>query len=123
MSKSALALILGFLSFFLFMFIGETLSEHFGAAGFIPTFVVMVAYFFVCQFFLSRGNPDAYRKDWPTMLALDAILLLAVFVMVLVEKREVVLTQGLGILLSCCGGTFAGAAAASLAARRRSGRR
>jgi hypothetical protein len=56
------------------------------------------------------------------MLALDAILLLDVFVMVLVEKREVALTQGLGILLFCCGGIFAGAAVASLAARRRGGR-
>jgi len=68
---------------------------------------------------LSRGNPDAYRKDWLIMLGLDATLLLVFLNTVLAERREVILSQGLGILLSCCGATFAGAVAASLWARRK----
>jgi hypothetical protein len=110
--KSLRALCLGFLAFFLFMFVGET-------AGLIAAFILMAAYFSICQFLLSRGNVDAYRKDWPIMLAMDATPLVVVLVMVLVERREVILSQGLGILLSCCGGTYAGAVVASLAARRR----
>jgi hypothetical protein len=53
------------------------------------------------------------------MLLLDAILLLLIIPMVLLERREMVLTQGLGILVSCCGGTWAGAFVASLRARTR----
>ena len=106
------AFCLGFLAFFLFMFVGET-------AGLFSAFILMAAYFAICQFLLSRGNVDAYRKDWPSMLAMDATILVVVFIMVLVEKREVILSQGPGILLSSCGGTYAGAVVASLAARRR----
>lgn len=123
MPKALIAFILGLLSFLLFMFVGEEASYHLGDVGFILAFILMAAYFFICQFLLSRGNPDAYRKDWPIMLALDATLLLAFFTMVLAERREVILSQGLGILLSCCGGTFAGAVVASMAARRKRGRR
>jgi len=119
MPKALIAFFLGLLSFLLFMFVGEAASYHFGdIAGFIATFILMAAYFFICQFLLSRGNPDAYLKDWPVMLSLDAILIIAVFAMALVEKREVILSQGIGILLSCCGGTYAGAVAASIVARR-----
>ena len=112
MRKSLRALLLGFIAFLLLMFIGET-------AGLIAAFISLAAYFSICQFLLSRGNVDAYRKDWPIMLALAAPLLVAVFVMVLVERREVILSQGPGILLSCCGGTYAGAVVASRTARRR----
>jgi hypothetical protein len=119
MPKALIAFLLGLFSFLLFMFVGETASYHLGDVGFILAFILMAAYFFFCQFLLSRGNPYAYRKDWPIMLALDAILIVAVFIMVLVEKPQVVLSQGLGILLSCCGGTFAGAVVASLAARKK----
>jgi hypothetical protein len=56
------------------------------------------------------------------MLALGAGAIGVAFITGLVEKREVFLTQGLGFLLVWFVGTFAGAVAASLAARRR-GRR
>lgn len=109
--RAWMAFFLGVLSFFLFFVILETV-------GLVVAFILMALYFFICQFRLSRGNPDALRKDWPIMLALDAIPLLMILGMVLVEKWPVILFQGLGILLSCCGGTFAGAFAASQAARR-----
>jgi hypothetical protein len=103
---------LGFLVFFLFMFVGET-------AGLIAALVLMAVYFSICQFLLSRGKIDAYRKDWPIMLALDATVFVLVTIIALVEKREVFLSQGLGLLLSSCGGTYAGAVVASLIARRK----
>ncbi len=68
MSKSLIALGLGFLSLFLYFFVGET-------EGGFAAFILVAAYFSICQFLLSRGNVDAYRKDWFIMLALDATLL------------------------------------------------
>ena len=96
MKKEPVALVLGVFSFFLFFFIGETASFHWGDTGLIVAFIMMAAYFFICQFLLSRGNPDAHRKDWPVMLALDVIWIVLLIVMVFGEKREVVLSQGLG---------------------------
>jgi hypothetical protein len=113
------AFFLGLLSFFLFMFIGEKLTYDYGNAGWFVTFILMFVYFFPCQFFLSRGNPNAYRKDWPIMLALDIIWIAAFIVMIWTERRVVAFVQGLGILVSCLGGTWAGAFAASMKARRR----
>src|ERR1019366_8161910 len=78
--------------------------------------------YFVCEFLLWRRNIDAYRKDWPFMLALDATPFVVVFIMVLVEKRAVILEQGPGILLSACGGTYAGAVVASITAKRMAAR-
>lgn len=119
MPKTLLAFLLGVLSFLLFFFIGEPASHYLGNAGLIVTFILMAAYFFICQFQLSRGNPNAYRKDWPVMLALDVIWIAIFFGMVLGERREVVIAQGLGILVSCFGATWAGAFAASMKARRK----
>ena len=115
MRKPLVAFLLGLLSFLVVMLIGETVGP-------LAAFVSMGAYFFICQFLLSRGNIDANREDWPIMLALNATVLGMVLIMVLVEKREVVLSQGPGMLLSACGGTYAGAVAASLIARRRRGK-
>ena len=123
MPKALIAFFLGLFSFLLFMFIGETLLSYYGNVGLAAAFILMAAYFFICQFFLSRGNPDAFLKDWPIMLALDAVFLLVLIPMVLSERLEVVLAQGLGILLFCCGGTLAGAFAASKAARRKATRK
>lgn len=119
MEKTTVAFFLGLFSAFLLFFIGEKLSYRYGDLGAFVTFVVLLVYFFTCQFFLSRGNPDAYRTDWRIMLLLDGILLLLLIPMVLMEKLEVILSQGLGILVACCGGTWAGAFVASLKARRK----
>ncbi len=119
MEKTTIAFFLGLFSPFVLFFMGEKLSDRYGDMGAFVTFVVLFAYFFTCQFFLSRGNPDAYRTDWRIMLLLDGILLLLLIPMVLMEKREVILSQGLGILVACCGGTWTGAFAASMKARRR----
>jgi hypothetical protein len=110
---------MGFLSFFLFLAIGEVASEKLGDAGEVLAFILMAAYFFFCQLRLSRGNPDAYRKDWPVMLALDIPWIALFIAMALTERREVVIAQGLVILVGCFGATWAGAFAASMKARRK----
>jgi uncharacterized membrane protein len=86
MPKMVLAFFLGLVSFFLFFFIGETTSHYLGNVGLIAAFILMAAYFFICQFRLSRGNPNAYRKDWPVMLALDVIWI-AVFIGLVLTER------------------------------------
>jgi hypothetical protein len=112
-----MAFLMGLLSFFLFFVIGDTASHYLGNAGLILAFILMAAYFFFCQYRASRGNPDAYRKDWPVMLSFDAIWIIVGFHTILTERREVAISEGLGILISCCGATWAGAFAASMKAQ------
>jgi hypothetical protein len=119
MPRIVVAFILSVFFFFLYMFIGEASSHYLGDAGFALTFVLMAAYFFVCQFRLSRGNADALRKDWPIMLALNAGPLVMVILMVGNEKWPVILVQGLVVVIAGWGGAFAGAVVASRAARKR----
>ncbi len=102
---------LGVLSIPLFFFLGEGLG--------LPVLVPgIVAYFFICQFMLSRGTVDACREDWPTMLALEAAPLMLVSAAILGEKRSVVVAQACIILIPSCAGAFAGAWTASRLAHR-----
>ena len=121
MSRIVVAFILSVFFFFLYMLIGEASTSYLGDAGFVITFVLMAAYFFVCQFRLSHGNADALRQDWPIILALNAVPLAMVILMAINEKWPVVLAGGLSILMAGWGGAFAGAVAASRAARKRQG--
>jgi hypothetical protein len=101
---------LGMLAFVLYMLLGEL-------SGSLPlAFGAVAAYLFVCQFFLSRGHVNAHRKDWRIMLGLAAPLLVTTAIMVLVERREVILAQG-PVVLFACAGVYAGAGVASLRAR------
>lgn len=118
-AKIVAALFLGVLFFFLYMVIGEVSSHYLGDAGFVITFILSVAYFFVCQLRLSHGNADALRKDWPIILALNVLPLVVFILVVINEKWPVILAQGLIVLMAGWGGAFAGAAAASRAARKR----
>ena len=122
MSKAWIAFLLGLFSFFLYLFVGELSSHYFGEnVAWAVWFILMFAYFFLCQFFLSRGKSNAFLKDWPIMLALDSVPLFLLIPIALVESQEVFLTQGSVILVSCLGGTLAGAFAASKEARKKSG--
>jgi hypothetical protein len=109
---------LGFTSVPLFFFLEHQFPS--GAWGLTVLFLVMAVFFFTCQFFLSRGNPGALFEDWPVMLALDAVWVIIFIFMAIPEPEEVILSTGVGILLSCCGGTLAGAFAASMKARKTS---
>jgi hypothetical protein len=78
----------------------------------------MAVYFFACQFFLSRGHPDALFTDWPVMLALDSWWIVILVSMAILERLEVIFSQGLGLFISCIGCTVAGAFAGSMRARK-----
>ena len=111
---------LGLLFFFLLFLVGEGLGlELPDFVAVLLMFVLSAAYFFICQLFLSRGNPHAFPKDWPVMLALDAVCIISFFIMILVEQRGPILGQGLPILIGCLGGTRAGAVVAAQIARKR----
>lgn len=119
MNRLTSALLLGVLSFLLMMFVGEGLVSRFGESTGLPvTFATLAVYFFVCQLLLSRGHPHALRSDRRVMLALGAVPIVIVVVTALAEKREVFLSQGVGLLLASGGGILAGAFAASRAARK-----
>ena len=115
MKRVIIGFLLGFLSPLIFFVIGETLLIALGLAGYYATFLLMAACFFICQFQLSRGHANALRKDWPIMLALNVVPLLTAIMMAIGDD----LVPGLGVLLSSCGGTWAGAFVASLRARSR----
>ncbi|MFN8177566.1 MAG: hypothetical protein U0167_06550 [bacterium] len=102
--ETAAALLLGF--FVPGFALGERVGLPAGFAG-------MALYFCACQFFLSRGHREALRQDRRTMAALVTVPVLAILVMCLVERLDVILSQGAGILLSSVGGTLAGALVAS----------
>jgi len=114
MLKVAIALFLGVIGLFIGFGVGE-------GSGLVAGFVTLGVYCFLCQFLLSRKNVNAYRKDWPVMLALDAVWLFILCFLVLMEK-DFIHSQGPGILLATCGATYLGAVAASLTAKRMSPR-
>jgi hypothetical protein len=118
MKKAIIGFLLGFLSPAIFFVIGETLVIPLGLAGFYVTFLLIAACFFICQLQLSRGHASALRKDWPIMLALNVVPLLMAIIMAAMGDD---LAPGLEVLLSCCGGTFAGAVVAAQIARKRNG--
>ncbi len=71
--------VLGLFSLPLFFFLGE-------GVGVPVMLAAMAAYFSICQFMLSRGRVNAYREDWPIMLALAAIPIMMVSITVVAEK-------------------------------------
>jgi len=113
MTKALGAFFLGVLSVPLAFVFGEMDAFVFG--------IVMAAYFFICQFWLSRGNPRAFLKDWPIMLLLNAVLFLLLFISFFSRdnRNANYAAKGFAILLVCFAGTLAGAFVASRAASRK----
>jgi hypothetical protein len=108
--RSVIAFFLGVIGLFGFG-VGE-------GSGLVVMGIALGAYFCLCQFLLSRKKANAYRKDWPVMLALDAAWFYVFILMVLAANRADILAQGPAMVLGVCGGTYLGAVVASLAARR-----
>jgi hypothetical protein len=104
------AVILGVLSFFLMFFLGEVFGDY-------AAFIGMGDYFLISQYFLSRGNPQALRKDWPLIIALNFTLLFATIICLAVEpnKGAKLATLCLAILAVAC--SYAGAALAARTAK------
>ena len=117
MKRAMIGLLLGFLSPLIFFVIGEALLISLGLVGYYATFLLLAACFSICQFQLSRGHANALRKDWLIMLALNVVPLLTAVMMAVGDD----LAPGLGVLLSCCGGTIAGAVVAAQIVRKRKG--
>ncbi len=107
-----------------FVELGEQGKFLSGWPGIFVYCIVMAAYYFICQFWLSRGNPHAFLKDWPIMFWLNAALFLMLFMGFFTEKNmnSTYAVQSFAVLLACFAGTLAGAFVASRAARRRASR-
>ncbi len=114
--KILLALWLNLLFFLAFAFVTTTLFPRFSmnAAGSVVAFFSATAYFFLCQWGLSRGNAEALREDWPLILALNGLLPVLVIMAILEGKLLPLL-----VLIPGLGGASAGAAVASRLARKR----
>ncbi len=106
------------------MLLGEGLSLPAGfpareAAELGLMILLMAAYFFLCGLWLSRGNAQAARPAWPTVLGLSWTMGFATVIALCFEpnKSAVLLLAGFTLLCALC--AWAGAAVAARAARPR----
>jgi uncharacterized membrane protein (UPF0136 family) len=120
--KILVAFLLGLFSFPLLFFLGEEVEIPSGipAAQSINWgifIIVFGGYFFLSEYLLSRGNPQALRKDWPIILALTATLIVLAVIAIAVEPNRgaVMLTVSIVIFAVAC--SLAGAALAARMAR------
>ena len=121
--KIVVAVLLGLFSFVLWINLAadiRVVPEKDPRAKFINgglVLAVMAAYFFICEYLLSRRNPQTVWKHWPTILALTSMLiLLPVLVLTSGETIDNVMQAvGLAIFAVVC--SCAGAAVAARAAR------
>lgn len=86
--------------------------------GVVTGLLALAAWCFTCQFLRSRGDVQAHRRNWSGMLLVGALPVAIVVLMMLVERRGIVLTGAPAILIAGVGGTYAGALAAAVIARR-----
>ncbi|MBT8121336.1 MAG: hypothetical protein KJO10_02280 [Gammaproteobacteria bacterium] len=78
MAKKITALILGIISFFLMLELGEIFGDSIA-------FIAVGIYYLLAQFFLSRGNTRALYKDWSLILILNAALIVTAVLILLIE--------------------------------------
>lgn len=122
--KIVLALSLGvclvFATFVLALVLGTLFSGEIGdfAQWFGVLFIGMAVCCGITQYFLSPGNPQAPRKDWPVIMALNSAPFFTIIVAlaVLTKWAGLVMLVVTIITLVC---SYAGAALAALIARRR----
>jgi hypothetical protein len=111
--KIVLAFCLGVISFFGSFF----LSEVFGEFGDYALFIGMGACFLIAQYLLSRGNPQALRKDWPLIIGLNfAPLCVTIKVLAFGSKQTLLVSLLMTISSVAC--SYAGAALAARTAHR-----
>lgn len=108
--KIVLSFLLGLLSIFLMFGLGETWGGH-------AMFPGMAAYFLISQYFLSRGNPQAVRKDWPLILALNLPSLVSTSICLIVEPTWGSKLPALCLTLLAVACSYAGAGLAARTAR------
>jgi hypothetical protein len=108
--KTVLALCLGLLSIFLMFFVGEVWGEH-------AMFIGLAPYFLIAQYLLSRGNPQAVRKDWPLILALNLPPLVSDIICLIVEPDKGAKLSALCLAILAVTCSYAGAGLAAKTAR------
>jgi hypothetical protein len=121
--KVVLAFFLGVLSvallFGLAEGVGDLLPERWkGSFIHVVIFVIgMGGYFLVSQYLLSRGNPQAVRKDWPIIIAMNFTPLCVTIITLVVEPNKGSALQMLLVAILTMACSYAGAAVAARAAR------
>lgn len=109
-----------FMNFFLAWVSAAAVGGEVGEAAmcFCVSFIGLGICFLITQYFLSRGNPRALRRDWPLIIALNLAPFSLVFVTlaVLTKWAGLVMVVVTIITLAC---SCAGAGLAALTARRR----
>jgi hypothetical protein len=119
MRKIVLSVVLGLLSPFVFIMGAEpfevrgktSIQEILGGC------IAVALYLAVCQFMATRNSSSGLRDDWPLLAAMMAPLLAMVLLIAAVEKGDVVLAQGVPMLLAGSIGGLAGAVAGHLGTR------
>ena len=119
MGKIVLSVVLGLLSPFVFIMGAEpfevrgktSIQEILGGC------IAVALYLAVCQFMATRNSSSGLRDDWPILAAMMAPLLAMVLLIAAVEKGDVVLAQGVPMLLAGSIGCLAGAVAGHLGTR------
>jgi cytochrome c oxidase subunit IV len=114
-SKGPIRVFLALIFLLVIMGVGERL-------GFVAGFLGLAAWSLTLQFLRSRGDIDAHRH-WSRLALVSALPIVVVVVMVLAERRAVILVQAPGILIAGVGGAYAGAFAAATLARRAAARK
>jgi hypothetical protein len=104
--KILLSFFLGLLSVFLMFFLGEVWGEH-------AMFLGMAAYFLISQYFLSCANPQAVRKDWSLILALNLPLLVSDIICLIVEPNTGAKLSALCMAILAVTCSYAGAGLAA----------
>jgi len=123
MKRALIGFFLGIFPFYLSMFVFETIAAMTpGYVAIIAGIVVMMAYYFFCQFLLSRGRSDVLFKDWPIMIALGAPGLAISIIEASNKSLKAFLSWVLGFIIVCSVGILCGAFVASRQARRREAR-
>lgn len=121
--RLALALPCSAFAFFLLFLLGEgvAIPDTVPGADYIKMGILvggMAGYFVLAQFLLSIGHPQAVRKDWPLILALNLSLIL-LGVAILREGPVLKALGWLAVVVSTVACSYAGAALAARVARRR----
>ena len=109
---------------FFLAFVSWILTGEIGgpALCFCVSFLGMSFCFLIAQYFLSCGNPQALRKDWPSIIAMNLApfafcLGFIAWAFLAKRSRGVMIVVTMTIIVLVC--SYAGAALATLVARRR----
>lgn len=120
---NALSVLLGILSPFVFI-LAASPFEVVGKNSFrevLAGSIGLAIYLAVCQYLVARRQARNHHELRPTMIRMGAPLLVTFFIILVVEKPEVVSAQGIPMLLAGGVGILSGAGLALRATTSRKG--